>query len=43
MDQQTLILAGFTPYHSKFLAHRLTLEGLGEDAWRARYPQPALR
>jgi hypothetical protein len=23
---------GHTPYHSQFLAHRLTLEGLGEDA-----------
>lgn len=25
-------MIAFTPYHSKFLAHRLTLEGLGEDA-----------
>jgi SNF2 family DNA or RNA helicase len=22
---------GYTPYHSKYLAHRLTLEGVGED------------
>ena len=25
-------MPGFTPYHSQFLAHRLTLEGLGEHA-----------
>jgi ERCC4-related helicase len=26
-------MSGYTPYHSKYLAHRITLEGLGEDAF----------
>ena len=25
--------SGYTPYHSQFLAHRLTLAGLGQDVF----------
>ena len=25
--------AAFTPYHSQYLAHRITLEGVNEDAF----------
>jgi SNF2 family DNA or RNA helicase len=34
-ERKTLAIRGFvdfTPYHSQFLAHRLTLEGVGDDA-----------
>lgn len=31
MDNNDVSRFGYTPYHSQFLAHRLTLEGLGEE------------
>lgn len=33
MQERTTANLGFTPYHSQLLAHRLTLEGLGQDAF----------